>query len=263
MRSPLNTNYYDMAYSLRGSNEVVNNEILDHDEEEADEKMEAEFQVVKNKRKRNKPQKSANESSDEEDTTDRDNKKVRNKEIHNGRAAVNEEVPGVSGVAVSHFRTMSGRQLLDKVKERWKNDGSRGHKKDYVRGLVASFNTYDITEADTLPVKCVRQAPWEETNLSVNIEQLPFHKQEYVTGELKNLYNLKISELVGDNVGCHVYCDGSVRDDGRSGCGVLLRNLQDGGHVDNETLLQGVRSRVFHSGRVLCYQICLSGITCG
>ena len=64
--------------------------------------------------------------------------------------------------------------------------------------LADSFHTYGIDNTDILAVRPVVHPPWEGRGLDVTVEQLP-----------------------GNNI-THVYCEGSVRDDGRAGCGVLL-----------------------------------------
>ena len=164
----------------------------------------------------------------------------RNAMIYAMRCELN--LPSISNIisevntvgAVRHLRIQTNSSLRGRITAILDTEGSRRQRKSYFRELVGNFNSYGISDTDLTPVQRVKCAPWEEDRVNVIIKQLPYKKHNYVVGELKGHYEASISELAESGV-THVYCDGSVRDDGRAGCGVLMRRVtKNGGHVDTE-----------------------------
>lgn len=135
--------------------------------------------------------------------------------------------------AVRHIRGQKGTQLYNKLRCIESRDRSpQGVRKDYAYKLVESLCEFNIPTNDLEVMRLPALLPWEGKVPEVIITPLPRHKHTYAARELKYQYEMDIHSItvVGDT---HVYCDGSVMDDGRAACGVLVKKHKENGKCDD------------------------------
>ena len=108
---------------------------------------------------------------------------------------------------------------------------SQGVRKDYTYKLAENICEYNIRAADLDAMRSPALPPWEGKAPDVVITPLPRNKLTYVARALKYQYEIDIHNITvaGDT---HVYCDGSVLEDGRAGCGVFVRKHREDGTRD-------------------------------
>lgn len=80
-----------------------------------------------------------------------------------------------------------------------------------------------------------RFKPWQESCIPVDIVQLSRKKDDWHPEYLKQIFLKKIDELPQRN-SVHMYCDGSILNDGRAGCGVFVRDYSYDGRCIDETI---------------------------
>ena len=129
--------------------------------------------------------------------------------------------------ALRHMRSGAGKKLASDLHaaitetrlHRWQ--GKRG----YIRGLASTISKYTLQDHCMEVNPPNRLPPWEEESASVSILPLKKKKCMYNTMELRDEIESKLMALHDKNT-AQVYCDGAVMENGRAGCGVLVRSLE-------------------------------------
>ncbi|XP_069168138.1 uncharacterized protein [Procambarus clarkii] len=107
----------------------------------------------------------------------------------------------------------------------------------YTRGLAHDLREYDVLDCCKPSRQGNMSAPWKVQKIDVEIVPLNVKKIHHEPGQLRCMYGSMISRLPRGN-SLHVYCDGSVVEDGRAGCGVLIREYTEFGTVDRKIELR-------------------------
>lgn len=126
--------------------------------------------------------------------------------------------------AIRHMRNKGGHALVKDINDCINNTRTfwRQGKRGYIKSLVSKIQHYNLTDNCVNYEKPHSLPPWEETNVNLHIETLEKKKEMYDNNELKSLYEKRILLKTSDK-STLVFCDGSVMEDGRAGCGILVR----------------------------------------
>ena len=100
----------------------------------------------------------------------------------------------------------------------------------YVRRLYNILVDYGVFAYCVASRPTPRLCPWQQEELTVDIQRLVAPKRESNALELKQIFLEKINCLPRTDV-VHMYCDGSVHGN-RAGCGVIIRDYHEVAHSD-------------------------------
>lgn len=107
-------------------------------------------------------------------------------------------------------------------------ENERKPKLSYTRNVINHIYVYDIQQFFTvLPPKQQQMPPWKDTAVDITLSSLPDRKSLYAPAVLKCMFANAIDKLPKYN-NTHIYCDGSVSEAGRAGCGAIVREHSDG-----------------------------------
>ena len=128
--------------------------------------------------------------------------------------------------ALRHMRLRAGSRLACAVRSNIRNNGPprRQGKRGYLTRLAAGIDKYSLESHCTEQRRFRDPPPWEEGSVTVDSLTLEEKKRNYNAADLKARAELKIRSVCGEGV-TQVFCDGSVLEDGRAGCGILVRRL--------------------------------------
>lgn len=137
--------------------------------------------------------------------------------------------------AIRHVRSGSGNELSRNITGRISNPRAfrKQCKQGYLTSLVENVRKYNLATWCKVPQRVPTPPPWEEVLPNINIIPLTKKKCMYDTGELKTIIEGNVSQMSSTD-DAHVYCDGSVTDTGRAGCGVLVIDKENSEQVESE-----------------------------
>ena len=105
----------------------------------------------------------------------------------------------------------------------------------YARTLYFIMLEYGVLAYCTTLRVMTKFKPWQDNCVALDILQLGRKKDDWHPEYLKQVFLEKINELPKIN-SVHMYCDGSVLNDGRAGCGIYLREYFCDGSYINHTI---------------------------
>lgn len=123
---------------------------------------------------------------------------------------------------IKHIRNAGGYVLLKDIEDYINNTRTfrRQGRRGYINNLVNSLREYDLISCCKHFPRVKMPPPWEEKQPQINIKQLTKKKSMHSADELRELFEPRTLTI---NT-CQVFCDGSVMENGRAGCGVLIRD---------------------------------------
>lgn len=137
--------------------------------------------------------------------------------------------------AIRHIRSGSGNELSRNIIGRISNliAFRKQCKQGYITSLVENVRKYNVATWCKVPQRVLTPPPWEEVLPNINIMPLTKKKCMYDTGELKRIIEENVSQMSSTDA-AHVYCDGSVTETGRAGCGILVIDKVSNEQVESE-----------------------------
>lgn len=169
---------------------------------------------------------------------------------------VKERIEEVNTIAaIKHIRSNGGEELSNCISDycnkirAFRHQGKRG----YIKLLCDKLISCDLLG------ECVRHntiltvPPWADQQVHVDIHNLERKKVLYGGGKLKTLYDRKINSL--GTRWAQIFCDGSVLESGRAGCGFLIREFINDQWVESEhsyRLTDNVSSTQAELQAILC-----------
>lgn len=137
--------------------------------------------------------------------------------------------------AFRHVRSGSGDTLAvtlkDNVNKRRvsRTQGRQG----YLTSLAEKVQRYSVLSWCVTPHTIEKPPPWEEELPNISIVSLTKKKSMYDVKELKQIVEKKVEKICDKEV-AHVFCDGSVAENGRAGCGVVIIDKDGEKQVESE-----------------------------
>lgn len=154
-----------------------------------------------------------------------------------GLQSIVQRVREINAIAaIRLMRGTSGKKLVRDMASGFNNmrsfyrQGKRGYMKE-LRNSIQCYGLKDYCHSHQTPPKV---PPWEDQDINIDVDPLSMNKSMYEPGQLKATYSHKINSLTRLDI-AHVYCDGSVLEDGRAGCGVIIRQFTGSGVVTTST----------------------------
>lgn len=119
------------------------------------------------------------------------------------------------------------------------NDGISGAKtfwrqgkRGYLKGLIGKIGKYNLLNCCVPREYCRKSPPWDDEFVDVTILPLAKKKCMYSAVDLKKIIVNAIN--VDYEKTAQVYCDGSVMEDGKAGCGILVIDSGKEIHIESE-----------------------------
>lgn len=128
--------------------------------------------------------------------------------------------------ALRHMRSGAGSKLACAVLDSIGNNRAsrRQSRRGYRSRLAEELNKYGLQNHCIVQRRFRDPPPWEEESVSVDSLTLERKKSDYSAVALKAKAERKISSVCEEG-GTQIFCDGAVLDNGRAGCGILVRRM--------------------------------------
>ena len=127
---------------------------------------------------------------------------------------------------IKHIKGKGGSELLKDITNcinnvrTFRKQGKRG----YIRHMVNKLQEYDVGTCVTHTEISKPPPPWQNKLINIDIMPLKRKKNMYDVSELKNTFEKRIQKITDEKIS-QVYCDGWVMQDGRAGCGIIIKDF--------------------------------------
>ncbi|KAK4318782.1 hypothetical protein Pmani_010205 [Petrolisthes manimaculis] len=157
--------------------------------------------------------------------------------------------------ALRHVR--AGGQKLEKCI----NDGVLGNKtfwrqgkRGYLKELIEKICKYNLLNCCSPRNNYRKPPPWDDKFVDVTIPPLVKKKCMYSVVDLKKTVENNVSNIDNKRT-AHVYCDGSIIEDGKAGCGVLVIDSGKDMNIESEYSYR-IADNVSSTQAELCAILC-------